>query len=82
LPIWEVQLASIAAELIAVNGILTHVLKHLAADNPGLARAIASGFDDAANQLEKMTLTPGYAFSKDTVEALRIVEKLRATILG
>jgi hypothetical protein len=52
------------------------VLKQLAAADPQLARAIAKGFDDAASQLEKMTLTPRYAFSKETVEALRIVEKL------
>jgi hypothetical protein len=56
------------------------VLKQLAAADPQLARAIAKGFDDAASQLEKMTLTPRYAFSKETVEALRIVEKLRASI--
>jgi hypothetical protein len=44
------------------------VLKQLAAADPQLARAIAKGFDDAASQLEKMTLTPRYAFSKETVE--------------
>jgi hypothetical protein len=71
----------IAAELIAINAILTHVLRRLAAGDPQLGHTIASGFDDASSQLEKITLTPGYAFSKETVEALRIVEKVRAYIL-
>jgi hypothetical protein len=71
----------IAAELIAINAVLTHVFKRMTAD-PKFAMIIGNGFDDVAGQLEKMTLTPGYAFSKETVETLRIVEKLRANILG
>lgn len=43
--------------------------------------AIAAGFDDAANLLEQMTLTAGYGFAEETLEALRVVEQLRTAVL-
>ena len=73
----------IAAELMAVQGTLMCVLRRIAAIDQNLADAITGGFDDAANLAEKMTLALGEAApSKEAVEALRTIERLRAGTLG
>ena len=73
----------VAAELMAVQGILMCVLRRIAAVDQDLASAIEGGFDDAANLAEKMTVALGAgAPSKEAVEALRTIERLRAGILG
>jgi hypothetical protein len=73
----------IAAELMAVQGILMCVLRRIAAVDQNLASAVEGGFDDAANLAEKMkvALGPGVP-SKEAVESLRTIERLRAGILG
>jgi polysaccharide deacetylase 2 family uncharacterized protein YibQ len=73
----------IAAELMAVQGILMCVLRRIAVVDQNLANAIEGGFDDAMNLAEKMTVALGEgAPSKEAVEALRTIERLRAGILG
>jgi hypothetical protein len=73
----------IAAELMAVQGILMCVLRRIAAVDQNLASAVEDGFDDAINLAEKMkvALGPGVS-SKEAVESLRTIERLRAGILG
>jgi hypothetical protein len=73
----------IAAELMAVQGILMCVLRRISAIDENLANAIEDGFDDATNLAQKMTvaLDEG-APSKEAAEALRTIERLRAGVLG
>jgi hypothetical protein len=72
----------IAAELMAVQGILMCVLKRIAEVDENLASAIEGGFDDAANLAEKMKVALGAgAPSNEAVEALRTIERLRAGVL-
>jgi hypothetical protein len=49
----------IAAELMAVQGILMCVLRRIAAVDQNLASAVEGGFDDAANLAEKMKVALG-----------------------
>lgn len=73
----------IAAELMAVQGILMCVLRRIAAVDQDLASAVEDGFDDAANLAEKMKVALGAGVpSKEAIESLRTIERLRAGILG
>ena len=73
----------IAAELMAVQGILMCVLRRIAAVDQNLASAVEGGFDDAVNLAEKMKVALGAGVpSKEAVESLRTNERLRAGILG
>ena len=49
----------IAAELMAVQGILMCVLRRIAAVDQNLASAVEGGFDDAVNLAEKMKVALG-----------------------
>ena len=73
----------IAAELMAVQGILMCVLRRVAAIDQNLASAIESGLDDATNLAEEMKVAlREEAPSGEVAEALRTIERLRAGILG
>jgi hypothetical protein len=73
----------IAAELMAVQGILMCVLRRVATVDQNMASAIESGLDDATKLAEEMKVALGEeAPSGEAAEALRTIERLRAGILG
>jgi hypothetical protein len=43
----------VTANILALTGILTSVLRHISAVNPELATAISEGFDEAAVNAER-----------------------------
>jgi hypothetical protein len=77
------EIVSLHSETLALQVILTNVLGRLRTADPALDGAIAAGLDDAANQVEDIAIHFGKAASPEhTVKAIRIVEELRATVLG
>ena len=70
----------IAAELMAVQVILVLVLKRLTTVDRAMDTAIRSGFEDAADLAEQMAIKASH--SKEAIEALRIIEKLRTGVFG
>jgi len=79
----EAEIHSLAAESIAVQAMLAHVLSRLAALDPHLAASIRQGFDDAASDAENLAIKFSKTASRNhLVKALAIIESLRATTLG
>lgn len=79
--IYEIQ--SLAAETLALQAIIIGVFQRIAKLSPDLRTVIGSGFDDAANYVEHITIKLGASASPaHTSKALKIVEGLRATTLG
>lgn len=72
-----------SAEALAFQAVLVHVFRRLAKSDANLWKAIASGFDDAASELETIAIQYGAeAKSGRTLEALRIIEICRKASLG
>jgi hypothetical protein len=79
--IFEIQ--SLAGETLALQAILFGILPRLAALSPEARKAIAAGFDDAANFVEHITLKFGNnASPAHCAKALQIVEGMRSNTLG
>jgi hypothetical protein len=79
----EHEIASLGAETIALQAVLTNVLHQLALSNPDLGGAIRLGLDNAANEIESLAITAGKTARPDhLVKALGIVEELRTMTLG
>lgn len=77
------EIYSLAAETLAVQAVLVHVLRRLAKSDPNLWKAIAAGFDDAAREVETLAIQYGAeAKSKRTLQAIRLVETCRKGSLG
>ena len=77
------EINSLAAETLALQAILTHVLGRLCQIDMRLTSAVRRGFDEAASEIEDMAIKFGHAASPDHVtKALGIVETLRAATLG
>jgi hypothetical protein len=77
------EIESLAAETLAFGAILAMVFHKLSRVNPTIAAAISSGFDDAAGFVESTAMKHGKPTPPQyVVEALRIVEQLRAASLG
>jgi hypothetical protein len=77
------EIESLAAETLATQAILAMVFHRLGRVNPSIAAAITSGFDDAASFVERTAMKRGKTPTPQyVVEALRIVEQLRAASLG
>jgi hypothetical protein len=74
--------STIAAEIMAMNAILVHVLRRMAKSDPKLSDDISAGFDDAANLAEQLTIAPRKTPTKETAETLRIIEILRVGVFG
>jgi hypothetical protein len=78
----EKEINSLAAETLAMSIIIGNVLSKLAR-NPSLRTAIVEGFDQSADVAESVAVIFGKASSPDhAVKALRIVEEMRAMVLG
>jgi hypothetical protein len=79
----KAEIESLHAETLAFNYMFTCVLRRMAEIDADLAKAIAKGFDDAANSVENLTIRLGkLASPKHTVKAIRIVEEIRTATLG
>lgn len=79
----EKEIASLAAETLAVQTILSSVLFHLGRTNPVVQSAIRQGLNDAANHVEDLAIRLGKAASPDhIVKAIRVVEEIRAASLS
>ena len=72
----------VAAEIMAMNAILVHVLRRIAKSDLKLSDAISAGFDDAANLAGQLTIAPRKISTKETAETLRIIEILRIGVFG
>jgi hypothetical protein len=76
---YDSEITSLAAETIALQAIVCHVLYRIGQSNPAISEAIRLGFDDAANQVETLAISAGTAARPDhLVKALSIVEQLRS----
>ena len=77
------DLTTLRAETFAIQAILTNVLFELKKLDPIMAEAIARGFDNAANQIENVTIGTGQrASSEPLAKALSLIEDLRTATLG
>jgi len=78
----EKEIQSLAAENLALSIIVGAVLSKLAR-NSSLRAAIVEGFDQSADVAQSVAVQFGKTASPDhTVKALRIIEEMRAMVLG
>jgi hypothetical protein len=78
----EKEIRALAAETLAFSIILGNVLSKLASD-PSLRAAIVQGFDQSADVADGIAVKFGTtASSEHTIKALRIIEEMRAMVLG
>jgi hypothetical protein len=78
----EKEVHALTAETLAFSIIVGNVLSKLA-KNPLLRAAIVEGFDQAADVAESVAVQFGKSASPEhTVKAVRIVEEMRAVVLG
>ena len=79
----EKEIASLAAETLAVQTILASVLFHLGRTDAKVQLAIQRGLDDAANHVEDIAIRIGKAASPaQIVKAIGVVEEIRAASLS
>lgn len=77
------EIEALAGETLAIQVILTNVLRQMLTINPRAHGAIVAGLNNAANQIEDMAIRFGKTASPEhTVKAIRIVEELRTAVLG
>jgi hypothetical protein len=77
------EIASLAAETMALQAVLTNVLHQMARCSPEIGEAVRLGLDNAANEIESLAITAGKTSRPDhLVKALGIVEELRTMSLG
>jgi hypothetical protein len=79
----QVEIESLAAETLALQTILAHVLDQVAKVDVRIAAAIRKGFDDAADDTEDIAIKLGKSASPDhTVKALGVIEYMRTATFG
>lgn len=79
----EREIHALAAENIAAQYILTHFLYRLSRMSPELSHLVRQAFDDAANVAEQTAIHLGKAASPEhSVKAIRVIEEIRAVVLG
>jgi hypothetical protein len=79
---YDKELAALAAENLALSIIFGQVLSKLA-KIPMLREAIIEGFDQSADVVDSVSMIPRNSTSPNhSVEALRIIEEVRAMVLG
>lgn len=80
---YDHEIRSLAAETLALQQIVKDLCAGLAMHDPSLAPVIAKAFDNAARALEDYAIFMGKAAHPEHgVKAIRIVEELRAAVLG
>ena len=77
------EIESLAAETLALQTVLAHILDRIARVDRSLAIAIQQGFDDAASDAEHIAIKLGKSASPNhIVKSLAIIEHLRTATLG
>lgn len=77
------EIQQLAAETLAIQTILAHVLDELIRDNPGLRDSVRKGFDHAASDLEQIGVQRSKgSMPPHVIKALSIIEDLRTATLG
>jgi 23S rRNA pseudoU1915 N3-methylase RlmH len=80
---YDKEIDGLAAETLAIQTAMAHILEQLAQTDQRLAAAIKRGFDHAASDIEDLAIKLGKLASPDhTVQALLIIEQLRTATLG
>ena len=77
------ELEVVAAETLALQSLLAHILDQLRRSSPKLDRAIREGFDHAASECEALSIQ--FAKTDDGkkfVKALGIIEYVRTATFG
>jgi hypothetical protein len=78
----EKEIRALTAETLAIGYVLGSVLSRLAR-NPALRPAIIEGFDQSLDIAQSVAIQFGRDASPEhTVKAFRIVEEMRAMVLG
>jgi hypothetical protein len=75
------ELVALAAENLAMQFVLTCLLRRIGQANPALRAPIVQAFDDAANHAENFSIVGG-AKAGHLPETLRIIEQMRLTLVG
>jgi len=79
----EREIHALGAETLALQTVVSQILYRLSKLSPDIRKAIADGFDDAANITEQNAIQLGKAASPEhTVKAIRVVEELRTVVFG
>ena len=79
----KTEIEMLAAETLALQSILAHVLAEVAKVDIRIAAAIRKGFDDAESDAEDTAIQVGKSASPNhTVEALGIIEYMRTATFG
>jgi hypothetical protein len=74
----EEKIRALAAEMLALETVISRVLDRISRLDPVLAAAIRAGFEDAADDLESLATKSGQTTSsKRAVKALAVIETLR-----
>jgi hypothetical protein len=77
------EIYSLSGETLAIQSVTAALCIGLIGKDATLRAPIAAAFDGAANFVEDLTIRTGKSASpKHTVKALRVVEELRAAVLG
>ena len=80
---YDSEIIALNAETLAIQAVLSRVLRRVAWVDTRVAEAMRRGFDDAASHVEDVAFKLGKtASSGHTVKALAIVEDLRAATFG
>jgi hypothetical protein len=75
------EIVLLTAENLAVQFVLTCLLKRIGEATPSLSMPIAQAFDDAANHAENFSIAGGIK-SGHLPETLRIIEQMRLMLIG
>lgn len=79
----EKEIRALAAETLAYSCVLSGVFDALVKAQPELRGPIAEGFENALGMAEAVAMQFGSSASPEhTVKCIRIIEELRAAILG
>jgi hypothetical protein len=77
------EIASLAAETLALQSIISHVFYRVSCVDPKMAAAVRAGLDDAANQIEALAIQAGANVNPaHLTKAVAIVEQLRTATVG
>ncbi len=78
------EIQQLAAETLAIQTVLAHILEELVHDEPRLRESVRKGFDHAASDLEQIAVarSKGGNVLPQVTKALQVIESLRTMSLG
>ena len=75
-------MAVLQAEVVALQAVLMSVFRKMVTDRPELASIFCDAFDDAETILSGVATKLGHeAPLESTIEALKVIEELRAAVI-